>query len=42
MNLWPLTGFTIGAVVIAAGVTVLAYLNSPSDPYPLAGDDVDL
>lgn len=32
MNLWPLTGFTIGAVVIAVGVTVLAFVNAPADP----------
>ena len=32
MNLWPLTGFTMFAVVIAVGVTVLAFVYAPSDP----------
>jgi hypothetical protein len=37
MNLWPLTGFTIGAVVLAI-ITVGAFLAAPSDPGPMEGD----
>lgn len=37
MNLWPLIGFTIGAVALA-GITVAAFLFAPSDPGPTDED----
>jgi hypothetical protein len=39
MNLWPLTGFTVGAVVLAGVVTVLAFVFAPADPGPMEGDE---